>query len=86
MEVFRNIPLLLQIFFWYFSAIALLPSVADSFSLGGVILNTRGLFLPWPRREQGALVLDRPLADGFNVCGGLAVQPELLALTLGLTF
>src|SRR3569833_1088394 len=51
-EVFRNIPLLLQIFFWYFSAIALLPSVADSLSLGGVILNNRGLFLPWPRWVQ----------------------------------
>ena len=29
-EVFRNIPLLLQIFFWYFSAIALLPGVATA--------------------------------------------------------
>lgn len=83
-EVFRNIPLLLQIFFWYFSAIALLPSVADSIGFGGMILNNRGLFLPWPHWVDGALVLDRPLAEGFNVSGGLAVLPELLALTLGL--
>jgi general L-amino acid transport system permease protein len=45
-EVFRNIPLLLQIFFWYFSAIALLPAVADSLHAGAFILNNRGLFVP----------------------------------------
>ncbi|MDB6000159.1 MAG: amine acid transporter, permease protein region, His/Glu/Gln/Arg/opine family [Rhizobacter sp.] len=45
-EVFRNIPLLLQIFFWYFSAIALLPGVADSLQMGAVLLNNRGLFFP----------------------------------------
>ncbi|HKB54828.1 MAG TPA: ABC transporter permease subunit [Ramlibacter sp.] len=45
-EVFRNIPLLLQIFFWYFSAIALLPPVADSFQWGAILLNNRGLFVP----------------------------------------
>ena len=45
-EVFRNIPLLLQIFFWYFTAIALLPQVSDSLTLGAILLNNRGLFLP----------------------------------------
>jgi general L-amino acid transport system permease protein len=45
-EVFRNIPLLLQILFWYFSAIALLPPVGDSLQVGAVLLNNRGLFLP----------------------------------------
>lgn len=45
-EVFRNIPLLLQIFFWYFSAIAVLPPVADSLRAGAFILNNRGLFVP----------------------------------------
>ncbi|MEO8921781.1 MAG: ABC transporter permease subunit, partial [Caldimonas sp.] len=45
-EVFRNIPLLLQIFFWYFSAMALLPGVGDSLRFGAVLLNNRGLFLP----------------------------------------
>ena len=83
-EVFRNIPLLLQIFFWYFSALALLPGVADSLSFGGVLLNNRGLFLPWPHFVDGALVLERPVAEGFNVSGGLVLLPELVALTLGL--
>ena len=83
-EVFRNIPLLLQIFFWYFSAVALLPAVADSLQFGDVLLNNRGLFLP--RLDWGAagLAWDRPVAEGLNVSGGFTLLPELLALTLGL--
>lgn len=138
-EVFRNIPLLLQILFWYFSAIALLPGVGDSIHFGAALLNNRGLFLPRmqmtstgasaavaavlafivlftfarrtlkskvARRLGGwafvvavllalciaplALVhtqfgLDRPHVDGFDVSGGIALLPELMALTLGLS-
>ena len=138
-EVFRNIPLLLQIFFWYFSAMALLPAVGDSLQFGSVLLNNRGLFLPrfqatpagawavgaallafivlfigarrWHKRKAPAgagrwvitvtaLVilcvvplgllhaqfgLDSPRVEGFNVAGGFALLPELMALTLGLS-
>jgi len=46
-EIFRNIPLLLQVFFWYFAVLASLPGARDSLSLGEVIfLNVRGLYLP----------------------------------------
>ncbi len=46
-ETFRNIPLLLQVFFWYFAVLATLPSARQSLSLGEVIfLNVRGLYLP----------------------------------------
>jgi general L-amino acid transport system permease protein len=83
-EVFRNIPLLLQIFFWYFSAMALLPSVGDSFQAGPVLLNNRGLFLPRVVLDAGAFALDVPRVEGFNVAGGFALLPELVALTLGL--
>jgi general L-amino acid transport system permease protein len=82
-EVVRNVPLLLQIFFWYFTAIALLPTVSDSFSFGGILLNNRGLFLP-SLHVAGGLALEWPVAEGFNVSGGVALLPELLALTLGL--
>jgi general L-amino acid transport system permease protein len=138
-EVFRNVPLLLQIFFWYFSAMALLPGVGDSLHFGAVLLNNRGLFLPrvqmtpvaawtmavalvafsglflfarrWLKSRAiagpGALALtglalaalcvapllsmvdqfgvESPAAEGFNVAGGFALLPELLALTLGLS-
>ncbi len=84
-EVFRNIPLLLQIFFWYFSAMAVLPSVGDSLHAGGILLNNRGLFLPRLVFGAGGLALDLPQVEGFNVAGGFALLPELVALTLGLS-
>ena len=46
-ETFRNIPLLLQILFWYSAVLATLPGVRNSLSLGETIfLNIRGLFIP----------------------------------------
>ncbi|BCE00433.1 amino acid ABC transporter permease [Marinicellulosiphila megalodicopiae] len=46
-EIFRNIPLLLQVFFWYSAVLATLPSTRQSLSIGeAVFLNIRGLFLP----------------------------------------
>jgi len=83
-EVFRNIPLLLQILFWYFSAIALLPAVGDSIQFGPVLLNNRGLFLPGLQLDP-AIALNRPHVDGFDVAGGFVILPELMALTLGLS-
>jgi len=53
-EIFRNIPLLLQIFFWYFAVLRALPSPRQSIELGGVAyLNLRGLYLPRPLFEAG---------------------------------
>jgi general L-amino acid transport system permease protein len=83
-ETFRNIPLLLQIFFWYFSVLAILPPVADTLHLGGVLLNNRGLFLP-RLQFSGGIGLEWPQAEGLNVEGGFALLPELVALTLGLS-
>ncbi len=46
-EIFRNIPLLLQIFFWYFAVLQTLPSPRNSLSLGeAIFLNVRGLYVP----------------------------------------
>ncbi len=48
-ETLRNIPLLLQVFFWYFAVLQPLPSPRasiDFFNL--VFLNNRGLHLPSP--------------------------------------
>jgi general L-amino acid transport system permease protein len=51
-EVFRNIPLLLQIFFWYFAVLRALPRPRESLALGeAVFLNLRGLYLPRPLFE-----------------------------------
>ncbi|MFB9139365.1 amino acid ABC transporter permease [Maritalea porphyrae] len=49
-EVIRNIPLLLQLFFWYFAVLKTMPAVKDSieFVTGSVYLNNRGLYVPDP--------------------------------------
>ncbi|WP_213990926.1 amino acid ABC transporter permease [Sodalis sp. dw_96] len=141
-ETFRNIPLLLQIFFWYFAVLRNLPGPRQSISAFNLIfLSNRGLYMPTPlagpgavpmlfavliaiaaslvlyrinRRHQMAtgglrrswpwiiiLILglpvlaqfifgdavhwDVPALSGFNFRGGMALIPELAALTLALS-
>jgi general L-amino acid transport system permease protein len=65
-EIFRNIPLLLQIFFWYFAVLAGLPSARNSMSLGlGIEFNVRGLYLPGPVAEPGFLITVVAFIIGF---------------------
>src|SRR5271156_6790756 len=46
-ELVRNVPLLLQLLFWYNAVLKSLPQLRGSVPLpGGAILNNRGLFLP----------------------------------------
>jgi general L-amino acid transport system permease protein len=48
-ELVRNVPLLLQLLFWYNAVLKSLPLLHGSMALpGGAILNNRGLFLPQP--------------------------------------
>lgn len=48
-EVVRNVPLLLQLFFWYFAVLGAMPAVRNSIEIpGGAVLNQRGLYLPQP--------------------------------------
>jgi general L-amino acid transport system permease protein len=46
-ELVRNVPLLLQLLFWYNAVLKALPDIRDSLRLPlGGLLNNRGLFLP----------------------------------------
>src|SRR5215470_1405977 len=63
-ELVRNVPLLLQILFWYNAVLKSLPDLRGSIAIpGGAFLNNRGLFLPQPLFSPnfgyvpGALVL-----------------------------
>ncbi|WP_107850786.1 amino acid ABC transporter permease [Oceanimonas marisflavi] len=48
-ELFRNLPLLLQMFFWYFAVLRTLPGPRDSLNFNdSLFLNVRGLYLPEP--------------------------------------
>lgn len=53
-ETIRNIPLLLQLLFWYNAVLKALPEMRDSIKIpGGIVLNNRGLFLPDPISGPG---------------------------------
>ncbi len=53
-EIFRNIPLLLQIFFWYFAVLRALPSPKASLDIaGGMFVNNRGIYMPAAIYEDG---------------------------------
>ncbi|MCL4757527.1 MAG: amino acid ABC transporter permease [Rhodocyclaceae bacterium] len=141
-EIFRNIPPLLQIFFWYFAVLRAMPSPRQSIVFfDTVFLNIRGLYLPapsatgaypafiasvviavivcivisrWARALREAtgqpfpvlvtcisllvampaftivvfgnpFVWTLPELRGFNFVGGMAIIPELVALTFALT-
>ena len=141
-EIFRNIPPLLQIFFWYFAVLRNLPGprqAVNAFDLA--FLSNRGLYIPAPLLGEGVLAFiaavviaiavtvglyrynkahqtktgqlrrtwpvalgliiglpllahwtfgaamhwDVPELQGFNFRGGMALIPELAALTLALS-
>ncbi|MEM5492284.1 amino acid ABC transporter permease [Hoeflea sp. AS16] len=144
-ETLRNIPLLLQLLFWYKAVLSILPSPRQVGLEPGTevifSLNNRGLYMPrivpesgaqlvfyaivvaviawiligrWAKKRQMAtgqqfpvfltglgllivlplitfLVSGRPLSleyaslQGFNMTGGWVVQPEFMALLLGLS-
>jgi general L-amino acid transport system permease protein len=67
-ETIRNLPLLLQLLFWYNAVLKALPGVRESLAIpGGGFLNNRGLFLPKP-----VLLPDSRWALMALVCGVLA--------------
>ena len=53
-EALRNVPLLLQLFFWYHAVLRILPRAKNSLNLGdSFYLNLKGFFLPKPIPEVG---------------------------------
>ncbi|HEY2135418.1 MAG TPA: ABC transporter permease subunit [Xanthobacteraceae bacterium] len=96
-QLVRNIPLLLQLLFWYNAVLKALPDFHSSLRLpGGGFLNNHGLFLPSPQVGDGGHVV---LAALFAAIAGavalaalarggrLGARPALVggvALVLGL--
>ena len=69
-ETFRNIPPLLQIFFWYFAVLRNLPGPRQAASaLDMVFLSNRGLYIPSPQLGEGVLafVLSAVIAIALSV-------------------
>jgi general L-amino acid transport system permease protein len=141
-EIVRNVPLLLQLFIWYFAVLKALPAPRNSLDLPlGAYLNVRGLYMPAPEWQPGAgvaawalllaivlailvhrwakrrqlatgqqfpsilaglglvvglpvlafvgmglpVTFSHPELKGFNYTGGMVVQPEFVALLVGLS-
>src|SRR6185503_12476422 len=77
-EFIRNVPLLVQLFFWYALITEGLPSPRNALApLPGVFLTNRGLFFPG---FSGV-----PELQGFNFAGGASLSPEFAALLIGLS-
>jgi general L-amino acid transport system permease protein len=70
-ETIRNIPLLLQLLFWYNAVLKALPDLRDSINVGGAVyLNNRGLFLPKPLVQDGFGWVE--IAFGAGILASLA--------------
>jgi general L-amino acid transport system permease protein len=88
-ELIRNVPLLLQLLFWYNAVLKALPEIGESIVLpGGILLNNRGLFTPRPQFADlgqmlavlGAVLL---VAVVFNIAVGRTARPrDKLAIKL----
>jgi general L-amino acid transport system permease protein len=71
-QLVRNVPLLLQLLFWYNAVLKTLPEFQSSIRLwGGAYLNNRGLFLPSPDLGgNGSVVF---VALGLGIAGAIAL-------------
>jgi len=84
-EVIRNVPLVVQLFFWYAVISESLPAPAEALNpLPGVFLSNRGIAFPILVAAT-PMSLEYPILGGFNFSGGGLLSPEFAALFLGLT-
>jgi general L-amino acid transport system permease protein len=64
----RNVPLLLQLFFWYFAVYGALPRPEDQIEvLKWFFLNNRGVYVPWPSTAALALTGLATIAIGITI-------------------
>lgn len=72
-EGLRNVPVLLQIFFWYFAVLGALPQPRDAVSImGSVFLSNRGLYVPAPIPEVHFWAT--PIVLGLSILAIFAIR------------
>jgi general L-amino acid transport system permease protein len=87
-EVFRNIPILLQLLMWYILMVEWMPDPDAPLQVGNWLLFSKmGLQIAVPTLVDQApfLALSVPQLVEGEYLGGLTLTPEFFALTLGLT-
>jgi His/Glu/Gln/Arg/opine family amino acid ABC transporter permease subunit len=70
-DVFRNIPLILQVFFW-FAVVTHLPTPRAAHQIWGFAVTSRGFYVPVPNVSASAL-----LGTGLAVIGAIALPAWL---------
>lgn len=71
-EVLRNVPLLLQLLFWYKAVLSVLPSPRQSLEpVSGIFLNNRGLILPDVVAGPGSDFIVLALIAGIGLTIGM---------------
>ena len=86
-EILRNIPLLLQIFFWYFAVLRALPKPKQSLELAdSFFLNNRGLFLPDPVFGDGGVLILYSFISAILISIGIAIWSKQRQNKTGQTF
>ena len=86
-ETFRNIPLLLQVFFWYFCVLRNLPGPRQSLSLADMFfLNVRGLYIPSPVTEPGFWVVGAAVVVAIVASWAVAKWAKKRQYLTGQTF
>ena len=86
-ELFRNIPVLLQLLMWYLLFTEVLPATDAAWKMGSVYLSKGGLNFPIPVWASGSVGFhfEYPVKGDFAIEMGGALTPEFLAVLLGLS-
>jgi general L-amino acid transport system permease protein len=96
-EIFRNIPPLLVIFFWYFGVLSVLPQPRESIHIGlplggenflsfGTFLNNRGIFMPKPIWGDGSWLILAGLVVGIALTVFVARRARIRQAATGEQF
>ena len=86
-ELFRNIPPLLVIFFWYFGVLSVLPLPRESIELPfGSYLNSRGFYFPRAVWGEGAWLVPVALLLGIAMSIFVARTARQRQMATGQTF
>lgn len=86
-EIVRNVPLLLQLFIWYFAVLKTLPIPRQSVAIpGGIFINVRGLYMPKPIAAPGQEFIGMALLAGIVASIGLAIWARRRQLQTGQRF
>ena len=76
-EFFRNVPLLVQLLFWFFIILSL-PPVREGYVIGGwLYINNGGVSFPWPHAPSIIAALVWAAAAAGAVLAGWAVDSRL---------